>query len=111
MGVGGKMETVINLYDHLTEVDFLPDNLNFLESIRYKMDNGNKLLDNLLRMQEKGISFTVVKGFRLNEEEFCKFRRCIINIKDGISIDEINSIISDISIKYIEGTLYELSIL
>jgi hypothetical protein len=111
MGVCGKIENVIKLYDHLTDADLLPDNVNFLESIKYKMGNGNKILESLLKLEEKGIPFIVIKGFRLNEEDFSKFERCIITIPEDISIEEISKLITDISVKCMEDHLYELAIL
>ena len=109
--MGTNEQKAISLYNDLTEEGEMPENMNFLESIRYKMDNGNKILGFLLGLQNSGTPFTVVKGFRLNEEDFSKFERCIINTENEIDIEDARKVAAGgMNIRCLGGNQYELSL-
>lgn len=100
----------IDLYNNLTDINFERNDLNFLKSIKYKMKNGNILLNFLLKVKQMDIPFKVVKGFIFDEESFSEFERCLINI-DSSYIDKLNDIRDDsIIITAILEDTYELSI-
>lgn len=76
--VNANVEDCIHLYNSLTDVNFEVDDINFLESIKFKMNNGNILLNFLLNLKSKDIPFKILKGYLHDVEEFNEFKRCII---------------------------------
>lgn len=103
-----KTELHIELYNNLTDINFKKDDINFLESIKYKMNNGNILLRNLIILDDNNIPFTIVKGFILDEEPYSKFERCIISVPQDYTLEDLEKVITEISISKIEDNLYEL---
>lgn len=103
-----KTELHIELYNNLTDIDFERNDINFLESIKYKMNNANILLKNLIILDENDIPFTIVKGFILDEEPYSKFERCIISIPQDYIQDDIEKLVDGIIISRVDDNLYEL---
>lgn len=100
----------INIYNNLTHSDFNDngEEINFLESIKYKMNKGNILLEILMEITNRNIPFKIIKGFVYNEELFDSFDRCIVAMDDS-NISLLNDIIGIIITK-IEDNLYEFKI-
>ena len=108
-GCLSKTELHIELYNNLTDINFEKNDINFLESIKYKMNNGNVLVKNLIILDENDIPFTIVKGFILDEEPYSRFERCIISIPLGYAVEDIEKLVEGINVSKIEDNLYELA--
>lgn len=108
-GCLSKTELHIELYNNLTDINFEKNDINFLESIKYKMNNGNVLVKNLIILDENDIPFTIVKGFILDEEPYSRFERCIISIPLGYTAEDIEKLVEGINVSKIEDNLYELA--
>ena len=100
----------INIYNNLTYSDFNDngEEINFLESIKYKMSKGNILLEAFIEITQRDIPFKIIKGFVYNEELFDSFDRCIVAITDSY-IPLLNDIVGIIITK-IKDNLYEFRI-
>lgn len=104
-------DTLIELYNNLTNIENLKDDVNFLESIKFKLNNGNKILSALFTLYIKDIPFTIVKGFIYNLEEFSKFEKCILEIPESIEEKYIYELLNDqININKLNKNKYELYI-
>ena len=101
-------DKLINLYNKLTDIDYMSNDDNFLKSIKYKMQNGNKILKFLSALEDKYIPFRIVKGFLVNDEKYSKFERCLIFIETNADLSDLNS--NEITINLVDDHLYEILI-
>ena len=101
-------DKLINLYNKLTDINYMSDDNNFLESIKYKMKNGNKILKILSALEDKNIPFKIVKGFLVNDEDYSKFERCLIFVQINADLSDLNS--KEVTINLVDEHLYEILI-
>lgn len=82
-----ESKNYINIYNQLTEFSSNPTE-NFLNSLKYKISGGNKLVEILKFLNSKLVKYTIVCGFNELEEGFNKFKRCRLMVLE----DEVNFI-------------------
>lgn len=96
-------ERAIILYNELTKLDNVENENNFLESIEYKMEFGNVLLENLLILENNNIEFEVVEGYidksYYSIPLFNTFEACTLKFKNDVDIDYLYSILKNVAIE------------